>query len=134
MAFIQWNDALVTGHAEIDADHKKLVSYVNDLHEALSKGKGKDVLGPILDKLIVYTRQHFAREETVWAAGKYPHLATHKKQHADLLATVDDFKQQYDTGKLLLTLEVMDFLRDWLTKHILGSDIVAAKVCRLVPA
>jgi len=134
MAFVQWNDALVTGHAEIDADHKKLVSYVNELHEALSKGKGKDVLGPILDKLIVYTRQHFAREEMVWAAGRYPQLATHKKQHADLLATVDDFKKQYDTGKILLTLEVMDFLGDWLTKHILGSDVVAAKVCHLVPA
>jgi len=134
MAFVEWSNALVTGHAEIDADHKKLVSYVNELHEALSKGKGKDVLGPILDKLIVYTRHHFAREEEVWTAAKYPQLVPHRKQHAELLAAVDDFKKQYDAGKILLTLEVMNFLGNWLTKHILGSDIVAAKACRLVPA
>ena len=134
MAFVEWNDALVTGNAEIDADHKKLVSYVNELHEALSNGKGKDVLGQILGKLIVYTRQHFAREEAFWTAHEYPQLTVHKQQHARLLAMVDDFKKQYDTGKLLLTLEVMDFLADWLTKHILGSDVVAAKVCRAAAA
>jgi hemerythrin len=134
MALVEWNDTLVTGDAVIDADHKKLVSYVNDLHEGLIKGKGKDTLGPILDKLILYTRQQFAREEGFWTAQKYPQVAVHKKQHANLLATVDDFKKQYDGGKLLLTLQVMDFLSDWLTKHIRGSDIVAARACRAVAA
>ena len=70
----------------------------------------------------------------MWAAWKYPQLVVHKRQHAELLATVDEFKKQYDSGKLFLTLEVMDFLSDWLTKHIRGSDVVAAKACRPVAA
>ncbi len=134
MALIAWNDALVTGNEAIDADHKKLVSYVNDLHTALQQGKGKQVIGPILQNLVTYTRQHFAREEAFWTKARYPQLDVHKRQHAELLAKVDDFKKKFDSGAVLLTLEVMNFLSGWLTKHILGSDVVAAKACRSMAA
>ena len=130
MALINWSDALSTGDDAIDADHQKLVSYMNELHAALSRGKGKDVLGPLLDKLVDYTRQHFSREEGMWAKAHYPQLDVHKRQHAELLAQVDDFKKKFDAGTMLLTLEVMTFLSNWLRRHIIGSDVVAARTCR----
>lgn len=129
MALIVWNESLVTGNAGIDDDHKRLVSCVNELHEALAKGKGKESLGLILDRLITYTQQHFTREETIWTTAHYPELATHKQQHADLLARVGKFKKQFEAGQVLLTLQVMDFLSMWLQKHILGSDMTAARAC-----
>ena len=38
------------------------------------------------------------------------------------METVGKFKRAFDGGETLLTLEVMAFLRDWLTKHILSMD------------
>jgi hemerythrin-like metal-binding protein len=134
MAFVEWDARFATGNAAIDTDHKKLMSYVNELHEALSRGKGRDVLASILDKLAAYTADHFGREEAFWTARKYPHLAAHKKLHADLLATVADFRTQYGNRTVTLTLSVMDFLRDWLLKHILEQDVVAARECAALAA
>ena len=45
MALVEWNGSLVTGDPTIDADHKRLVSYVNELHAALIVGKARSYLG-----------------------------------------------------------------------------------------
>jgi hemerythrin-like metal-binding protein len=130
MAFVEWTETLSVGDAGIDEDHQKLVSYVNELHGAMGKGKGKEVLGPILAKLVQYTHQHFSREEAVWAKGSYLRLAEHKRQHEDLLKKVDDFTERFSRGDALLTLELLNFLRDWLVTHIQQSDQAAARSLR----
>ncbi|MGD1098576.1 MAG: hemerythrin domain-containing protein, partial [Bryobacteraceae bacterium] len=61
--FVTWNDSWLVGVREIDAQHKNLVSILNQLHEAAMQGHGNDVLGKILDSLVRYTTAHFAAEE-----------------------------------------------------------------------
>ena len=124
--FIEWNDNMSVGNPAIDRDHKMLVQYVNEMHAAMATGKGKDLLGVILGKLVKYTQEHFGREEIIWKAGHYVDFNKHKQQHVDLLHTVADFKKKFDSGSVALTLDVMNFLRDWLTNHILKSDKEAA--------
>ena len=92
----------------------------------MSAGRGKDVVGTILNRLVLYTHEHFGREELIWKAGRYAGLEKHKKEHADLLKTVTEFKAKYDKGTIALSVDVMEFLRDWLTNHILKSDNDAA--------
>ena len=113
-------------NASIDKDHQMLMQYVNEMHAAMASGKGKDHLGSILAKLVKYTQEHFAREEIVWKAGHYADFLKHKQEHTDLLHTVAEFKEKFDHGSALLTFDVMQFLRDWLTNHILKSDKEAA--------
>jgi hemerythrin len=134
MALIKWNSALATGDASIDAGHKQLITYMNDMHAALARGKSKHAIGQILETLVVCTRQHLAAEEAVWATSHYLHLEVHKRQHAELLAGLDDLKQEFDAGAGLPTPEVMEFLSRWLMRHILGSDVVAARTCRTMAA
>lgn len=126
MSFLEWKDRMSVGNPSIDHDHQKLVRYVNEMHDAMMAGHGKDVVGPILHKLVAYTKEHFAREEAVWRAGHYVEFARHKKQHEDLLHTVGDFQAKYNAGAVALSVEVMNFLRDWLKTHILRSDKEAA--------
>ncbi|HUI25858.1 MAG TPA: chemotaxis protein, partial [Candidatus Kryptonia bacterium] len=57
----------------------------------------------------------------------YVDFDRHKQAHADLLRTVAEFKGKFDKGAVLLTLDVMNFLRDWLTNHILKADKAAAQ-------
>ena len=126
MVFFEWKDSMSVSQPMIDRDHRKLIQYVNEMHTAMMAGKGKDIVGAILNKLVVYTKDHFGREEIVWKSGRYGGLDKHKKEHADLLKTVTEFKVKYDKGTAALSVDLMDFLRDWLSNHILKSDRSAA--------
>ena len=116
---------MTVGNPMIDRDHKMLIQYINEMHAAMMAGKGKDVVGPIVGKLVAYTRDHFSREEVVWKSGHYAGLDQHRKEHADLVKTVVDFKAKFDTGAMALSVDVMNFLREWLKTHILKSDKAA---------
>jgi len=122
MSQIEWTPALSVGITEIDEQHKVLVKYVNDLHEAMSKGKGKDVTGPLLDGLVKYTTDHFAVEEKYFEQFNYPKTVQHIQEHRKLVAQVVDFKKQFDEGTVGLTIPLMDFLSNWLVNHIQGTD------------
>jgi len=125
--FIEWNDDMSVKNPTIDRDHRLLIQYVNEMYAAMGAGKGKDILGNILAKLVKYTQEHFQREEIIWKAGRYAEFDKHKQAHIDLLHTVTEFKGKHDKGDVLLTLDVMNFLRDWLTNHILKADMTAAE-------
>ncbi|MGB9912684.1 MAG: hemerythrin, partial [Candidatus Kapaibacteriota bacterium] len=47
MAFIEWNDNYSVGVSIIDNQHKQLIRIINELHEGMGTGKGKDVLGKV---------------------------------------------------------------------------------------
>jgi methyl-accepting chemotaxis protein len=123
---LKWGDNWLTGHPVIDADHKMLVQYVNELSAAMMQSKGRNVISATLDKLAQYTVDHFAREEAIWTENNLPGLADHKGSHADLTATVLGFIAAYKAGKQTLTMEVMAFLRDWLINHVFKTDKVDA--------
>jgi hemerythrin len=122
MALIQWKNEFSVNVVEIDRQHKKLIQMINDLSDAMKAGKGKEVLGKILDGLVSYTGTHFAMEEKYFEQFKYPESSPHKKEHADFVKKATEFRDGYANGKLGLSLQVMDFLSDWLQHHILIVD------------
>ncbi len=121
-ASLDWGPAWFTGNAVIDADHKMLVQYVRDLNQAMLDGKGHDVLGDILGKLVQYTRDHFAREEIIWSKGGLKSLLEHQEMHADLVTKIEQFQRDFTAGKATLTTEIMSFLREWLINHVFKTD------------
>ena len=107
----------------LDEDHKKLVGMVNELYDAMQAGQGRDSLGRILNGLVQYTKFHFAREEKFFAQTGYPAAAPHKQEHDALTRQVLDVQQKYAAGATAtLSLDVMQFLKNWLINHIQGSD------------
>jgi hemerythrin len=123
MPLMTWNDKMSVGIAAFDNEHKKLVGLLNELFDAVQSGKGKDALGKILDALIDYTKSHFANEERYLTQHAYPELAKHKKEHEDLAKQVLDVQKKYHAGATAtLSMEVMNFLKNWLINHIQGTD------------
>ena len=120
--FVTWNDTWLVGVQEVDAQHKHLVSLLNQLHEAMVQGHGKDVLGGILDSLVRYTQVHFAAEERMMEQSKYPDLVNHKREHEALTQKVLDFQKNFATGRVAMGIEVLQFLSSWLQGHIRGTD------------
>ncbi len=122
MALVEWSDKFLTNVKECDEQHKKLVNLVNSLYDAMSKGKGKEVLGKILDELVSYTDYHFKTEERLFQKYDYPDFAKHKLEHDQLTKKALDLKNRYKKGEVTISVEVMNFLSNWLKEHILRSD------------
>ena len=122
MALITWSDNLSVKVKQFDDQHKKLVDMVNQLFDAMKTGKGNQVMGDILKQLIAYTQTHFAAEERLMQQYGFPEYEAHKKEHNALVVQVLDLQKQFQDGKAVLTQNVMNFLRDWLSKHIQGVD------------
>jgi hemerythrin-like metal-binding protein len=113
---------LSTGVAEQDTQHKKLIDLINQLNDAMQAGHSADVLGKVLTELVNYTVLHFSYEEKLMAQHKYEDTPAHKAEHAKFVATAGDLKKKFDAGNAVISVEIMNFLRDWLTNHIMKTD------------
>ena len=120
---IHWDDAAMSvGITEIDEQHKVLVGMINDLNEAMRAGRGKDALEDMIRGLKDYAAFHFGHEEKLMSSHDFPGLLAHKARHRDFVKQVVDFEKGFASGKAALTMEVMQFLKDWLVEHIQGTD------------
>jgi len=122
MALMPWKDEYSVKIGAIDEQHKKLVDLLNQVHEATLAGRGKLVVGNILSELLTYTKVHFAAEEELMKKHAYPELNSHRAEHDELVRKVEEFKQKHAAGRVTMSVEIMQFLMDWLTEHILGVD------------
>ena len=122
MSLIRWSDSFSVNVVTIDQEHKKLVAMINELTDAMKAGHGKDVLGKILDGLILYTASHFQREEKYFQQVKYPDAIAHKREHAAFVRKVTEFKEEFDAGRVTVSVNILQFLSKWLRQHIKGSD------------
>lgn len=120
--FIAWSDALSVGVNEIDNQHKTLVEMVNQLSEGIHGGWGKEARKEVIDKLIDYTRVHFATEESLMSIAKYPSYSAHKKKHEDLIEMVKEYVKKYEQDPDSSSYELLYFLKRWLTEHIMRDD------------
>jgi hemerythrin-like metal-binding protein len=114
---------LEVGHGKIDEQHKSLVDALNSLHAAMKQGKGKDEIQRILVFLRDYTVDHFRMEEALMDQHRYPSALAHRAIHADLVKQVATLVGDFQSGKPVMTSAVLDFLEDWLTKHIMSEDM-----------
>lgn len=122
MSMFEWTTEYSLGHQEIDAQHQKLFALASELHTAMTQGKGKDALSKTLQNLVAYTKTHFANEERLMRANDYPEYAEHKAAHDALTAQVVEFQRDFESGRVGMTVQLLQFLKDWLRHHIGETD------------
>ncbi|MFH1139936.1 MAG: bacteriohemerythrin [Pseudomonadota bacterium] len=121
-SFITWTDALSVGVRELDAQHQELIRLVNVLYSALGSGQGRQALKETLDGLVQYTKVHFAAEERYFHKFSYPERENHAAEHHKLVSQVLEFKMKVDSGQDMISVSLLNFLKDWLINHIQESD------------
>jgi hemerythrin len=122
--FLAWSDEYSLGIHAIDSDHKTLFDIVNTLHEGLARGvTNSNELGIAITGLARYVDEHFEREEKFMDDYCYPEAEAHKAEHRNFMRLVYAARKVHTaTPQKLDPHKLLDFLRDWLTGHVLGSD------------
>jgi len=122
MPYFEWNESLLVGIKTIDDQHKQLVDMVNSLHDAV-ESSGQHCPAPELaTSLKAYAAEHFHIEEGYMQAFGYPEFEAHLKEHQSFDATIRAFEEDCATGKANPE-ELLNFVKRWLSEHILGVDV-----------
>ncbi len=122
--FFVWQKQYELGFDTIDKHHKKLVSYINQIHEAFTAGDPVQEVKKIFEELLKYTEYHFEFEEKIFHKIGYNQADEHIKKHHSFEKKIRDFmtdyEKNYDNPKFEQVVTL--FLKDWLLTHILVED------------
>ena len=122
MVLLVWTDDLCVHVKEIDDQHKKLFSLINNQHDAIVAHAGKQEVKKTIRELAAYAVYHFQVEERYMQKFNYPGFLDHKAKHDSFIKQIADFEKDYEAERFGLTNDVMYFLVDWWTNHIRGTD------------
>ena len=120
----EWSPEYSTTIRVIDNDHKDLFESINAFYEAHQAGKGAEQVAATIDCLIRYVDEHFEREERFMEQAGYPDFESHRRAHADFADMIRILQQMYTADPMSIDVpKVLNFLSDWLTRHILKIDM-----------
>jgi len=119
---LEWNESLDIGVSVIDAEHRYLVSLINNLHDRAHDPRADRDLGSLFAHLLRYTEVHFRNEEALMQSCAYPALVQHKAQHEALIESLETLSEAFLNGSDHDRARVMEFLRRWLIDHVSRDD------------
>jgi hemerythrin len=93
------------------------------LFELLDALEGDAELAPLLSELHRYAEEHFTLEEAYMDAIAFPERAAHLRAHNKFREQLAGLSREGSRGEETRGLTAM-FLREWLTRHIYGTDKV----------
>lgn len=108
----------------IDLQHLWLIFLLVEIEIVLNKDNNEEEFEKISIELVNFTLEHFTLEESLFIRFDYPQFLAHKKQHQSF---VELLKERFDLSALknkAVKQELLDFLWDWLTVHILKEDFL----------
>ncbi|MDD2774469.1 MAG: hemerythrin domain-containing protein [Gallionella sp.] len=151
-----WKDCWNTGIDTIDAQHRSIMNYINQLgHVALGRKPQVPTLldddaaeamhyaaffgslataefGYVLDEFIRCVEDHFAHEEQLHVEDTYQLSAPHKETHDLFLVRIKKYQADYNQG-VDNAEKLFRILNKWIEQHIAyDMDLMASvKRCRL---
>ena len=131
---VEMLEAFLTGHPDIDDDHRQLVEMINLVSDAIESNE-LNQCRKLLDSFVEVARNHFAREEVILREVGFPGVEEHCIYHNGLLERADAVKrlcqEMADQGQLKECFDQMaGFFIDDVVKgdHIFVSYLVSAGV------
>jgi len=123
---IKWKDEYKIGIAEIDEQHKKIFDIANEAYELLKDEFSYDKYDRIielLEELKNYAKFHFSYEEDYMLSIKYKGYFSQKVAHDNFVEKINSYDlNDIDENQDQYILEILDFVVDWISQHILVSD------------
>jgi hemerythrin len=120
MAYMQWTKDLEAGIPIIDAQHMRIVEFINELDVVRRTGNIENT-NRVMEGLLNYTITHFEFEESLQEKAGYPYLKAHRRIHEIFMKKVSEIRARAARGENVVP-ELLKLLEGWLASHIKGED------------
>ena len=122
-----WQDKFSCGIKEIDRQHQKLFEIgtkVYDLAVLKDDFDHYDEMTQAIEELIDYTEYHFGYEEALFKKYQYEDAFTHKVEHDFFVKKIKRIgNKDLDENQDQTLMEIVTFVADWISGHILDTDM-----------
>lgn len=122
MALIDWKQKYSVKVKEMDTQHMKLIGMINNLYERMKKNPSIEIIAPLIQELLSYTKVHFATEEYYMKESDYPGYSEQREQHGEFLNKIMELQQKFEEGNIINSMEIIKFIKAWLVHHISNED------------
>jgi len=122
----EWKDRYSLDIGEIDKQHKRLFEIgarVYDLAVLNDSYDHYDEIMETLNELIEYTEYHFRYEENIMRIHNYAGLNQQLREHEFYVSKIKSISgRDIDEDQHQATIDIVDFLSEWIGSHILLED------------
>jgi len=121
--FLAWSNLFLIGDPLIDSEHKVLVDYVNHIYELINVPNNHDAVISLLHSLHDHAKRHFQSEGKLLRRLGLPDHQSHLIEHDAMLREMEAWINELQQGAELSKERVLDFVREWVVRHILFVDM-----------
>lgn len=125
---IKWDENLSVNIIKIDYGHKLIIGYINCLFDSMMAQTTEKTEEELFKSILDFIPEHFLNEEVEMYRHRYPDRAEHREIHDRFLSSLRELYVWYRSGttdSVLISLELLALLTEWLQDHVLKID----KVC-----
>lgn len=119
---LEWEGKYSVGVEEIDNQHKKMFAVINELLDSLEASNTREHIENIIKSLVEYKMFHFETEEKYFKEFNYDGAEDHINRHKEFNDKLVFLQQKYPIYEPAFAYELVDFLEDWLIKHLMITD------------
>jgi hemerythrin len=121
---LTWSSTYYVGVRFIDEQHKFMLAMLNDMYNHVGGDEKAEraYFMDIIDEAVDYVTAHFAAEEKILFATKFPGYLEHKQAHDSFIMTVLENVRDFKAGKKVNFSIFTHFLKDWILSHIAVMD------------
>lgn len=122
MVSFKWHKDLDVGVEKFNEQHKQLFDVLARIYEAMDNKQDKLVLAGIINDLLKYSKEHLTAEEMCLLKYNYPDYDSHREQHKYFIKKIEQFAEDFNSGKVMLHCEIAVFIKNWVINHISSVD------------
>jgi hemerythrin len=114
---------LKVGVKILDLDHREMAETLAQLRTAEVQGEDWRKSGALLRKLADFSLIHFALEEGMMLATKYPGVDLHRAHHHRMMERLQAMVAVYTRGRMTSSRPPLDFLLEGHSIHVHKDDL-----------
>jgi len=121
---VVWDDSLSLGIPEIDEDHRRFISLIDDLNHAIMSRQEKPEIERALKFVVADAKDHFEHEEQLLYRYRYPEVSHHAELHAELTLQLRGVMDAFNSSERSYEwIENALRIKKLVVEHLLDEDM-----------